>query len=131
MKTAHLAALVTALVIGGAAWFWYAQQGSELQSDAAVAVEQILTGPTGQARQVAALAGAQAAAAAMERLAAGGGGYAEATAAALRAIDPTLDSSVAVVSATQTGYCVQVSLGDAAAHASGPGGIAQAGPCPA
>ncbi len=131
MRIAHVATLVTALVIGAAAWVWYSHWSSDQGSAAAQAVEHLLTGPTGQAGQVAALAGAQAAASAMESLAAQSGTYAGATVAALRMINPALSSSVNVVSATETGYCVQISLGDAVAHASGPGGVAQAGPCPA
>jgi hypothetical protein len=131
VRTAHLVALVTALVLGAAAWVWYSHWSSNQGSAAADILEQVMTGPTGQAGQIAALAGAQAAAAAMESFAASSGTYAGATTAVLRTMNPSLSPSATLASATDSGYCVQVSAGDSVAHASGPGGIAQAGPCPA
>ena len=128
MRIAHLTALVVALAISAGAWVWYSHSDSRLEPQAAV---QALTAQTGKAGRVAAMARAQAAASVMERFASSQGTYVGATAALLHELDPTLDASVAVVSATDVGYCVQAGLGDAVAHAAGPGGLAAQGPCPA
>jgi hypothetical protein len=92
---------------------------------------QALTSQVGRAEGTAATARAQAAATAMEGFAAVNGGYAGATPELLRGIDPTRAPWGAVESATDRGYGVPAGVGDSAAHVTGPGGLAEAGPCPA
>jgi hypothetical protein len=128
MRVTHFAALVAALAIAAGVWLWYSHSGAGSEAEEVV---QALTSQVGRAEGTAATARAQAAATAMEGFAAVNGGYAGATPELLRGIDPTLDASVAVASATDQGYCVQAGLGDSAAHVTGPGGLAEAGPCPA
>lgn len=127
MRVAHLAVLVAALAIAAGAWLWFTHSDSVVSPEEAV---EALTGPIGEAESTAAIARALAAAAAIESFAAENGTYAGVTPEALRRIDPTLDPSVVVI-ASDLGYCVQAGVGDAAAHVTGPGGLAQAGPCPA
>ena len=125
-RVTHLAALVVALLIAVGIWLWYSNSSLRHEPEEVV---QALTGPIARADGTAAIARAQAAASAMEAFAATSGSYAGATPELLRQIDPTLDASVTVVSATDQGYCIQAGLGGSAAHVTRPGGPAEPGPC--
>jgi hypothetical protein len=128
MRVAHVAVLVVSLMIAAGVWVWYSRSSPGPEPGD---IAQALTGPVGEAQSTASIARVQQAATAMEAFAATSGTYAGATPELLRQIDPTLDPSVTVVSATEQGYCVQAGLGNSAAHVTRPGGLAEAGPCPA
>ena len=74
-------------------------------------------------------AGVRDAAAALEAYARHNHGYLGATPNALRRYDLTLDPDVRIVVATQSIYCVELTVGRATAHVGGPGGRALPGPC--
>ena len=96
----------------------------------ATAVKQAAVNVVDRAELTAAKARADAAATAVEAFRAERGRLTGVTAQELRAFDPALvDSSVVVVRATETAYCVQAGYGSAVAHATGPGQAAE-GPCP-
>jgi len=101
----------------------HVQQGAEAVKQAAVNV-------VDRAELTAAKARADAAATAVEAFRAERGRLAGLTSQELRSFDTTLvDPSVVVAQATDAGYCVQASYGNAVAHATAPG-QASAGPCP-
>ncbi len=127
MRLAHLTAAAVAIAIAAGAWLWSSGREDAPSADRVIAA---VTDPIGEASRVAAFARVQAAATALEQLAARTGTYAGATVDALREVIPSLDPSVAVVTANDAGYCVQAGVGDAVAHVAGPGGAPGAGPCP-
>jgi hypothetical protein len=91
----------------------------------------LVTGdPVGQASRTAALAGVQQAVIVAESYAAETGGYGGLSTETIHVLDTTLDASVVVATASETGYCIEAGSGTAAVHSTGLGSPPVDGPCP-
>lgn len=87
-------------------------------------------GPLEMVNRAAATARVQQAAIVAESYAARNGSYAGVSTESLHVLDPTIDQSVVVTWASESGYCVQAAAGNVVAHAVGPVRTSTDGPCP-
>jgi hypothetical protein len=97
---------------------------------AATTVDPPTGDPAGQTGRTAALAAVQQAVIVAESFAAETGGYGGLSTETLHVLDTTLDASVVVATASETGYCVQAGSGTATVHSTGLGRSPVDGPCP-
>ena len=86
-------------------------------------------GPIDQANRTVAIARIEQAVSLAESYATQNGSYAGVSTEVLHVLDPSLDVSVVVVSASNAGYCIQAASGLAVVHAAGPGEPPADGPC--